>query len=273
MKTSRTEATLTYVVLGLFTISAVLPLVGVLLNAVTPRDEATGGLRVPSRVVWGNFATAWEQGHFGSYMRSSVIVTLSVVAITVVLATLAGYGFARLEFPGSSALFYVILVGLMLPAEAFIIPLYYNLRGMGLTNTYWGLIAPQVAQSLAFGTFWMRNTFRTFPTSIIEAARLDGATEWRLLWRVVLPAARPALVTMCLLLGMWTWNEFLIPLVMVTDETLRTAPLGMAFFQGRRSTDYALLAAGGVIVAAPVVLAYTFAQKHFIRGMLGGATR
>lgn len=273
MKLSRVEQTLNYVVLAFFTATAVLPLVGVLLSALTPRKEATGGLAIPSSLAWSNFTLAWQQGHFGTYMRSSVLVTVVVVVLTVTLSSVAGYGFARMPFPGSNALFFVILAGLMLPAEAFIIPLYYNLRGMGLTNTYWGLIAPQVAQGLAFGTFWMRNEFRTFPTSIIEAARLDGANEWRLLWRVALPAVRPALVTMCVLLGMWTWNEFLIPLVMVTDEGLRTAPLGMAFFQGRRSTDYALLAAGGVIVAAPVVLAYAFAQKHFVRGMLGGATR
>ncbi|MBU4215693.1 MAG: carbohydrate ABC transporter permease [Actinobacteria bacterium] len=273
MKISRLEAGFNYAVLSLFTISALLPLVGVVLSALTPRAEATGGLAIPSSLAWSNFKLAWAEGHFTVYMRSSVIVTVAVVAITVVLASAAGYGFARLDFPGATPVFFLLLIGLMLPAEAFIIPLYYNLRGMGLTNTYWGLIAPQVAQSLAFGTFWMRNNFKQFPTSIIEAARLDGASEWALMWRVALPALRPAVLTMCLLLGMWTWNEFLIPLVMVTDESLRTAPLGMAFFQGRRSTDYALLAAGGMIVAAPVVIAYSFAQKHFVRGMLGGASR
>ncbi|MCG2799012.1 MAG: carbohydrate ABC transporter permease [Cellulomonas sp.] len=273
MKISRAEAAFNYAVLSLFTIGSLLPLIGVVLSALTPRDEATGGLALPSSLAWGNFAAAWQEGHFSVYMRSSVIVTVAVVTLTVVLASAAGYGFARLDFPGATPLFFLLLIGLMLPAEAFIIPLYYNLRGMGLTNTYWGLIAPQVAQSLAFGTFWMRNNFKQFPTSIIEAARLDGASEWKLMWRVALPALRPAVLTMCLLLGMWTWNEFLIPLVMVTDESLRTAPLGMAFFQGRRSTDYALLAAGGMIVAAPVVIAYTFAQKHFVRGMLGGTSR
>ncbi len=273
MKLSRTEATMNYLVLGLFTALAVLPLIGVLLSSVTPQDEADGGLHIPSTLAWGNFAEAWQQGHFSAYMRTSVSVTIVVVILTVALSALAGYGFARLPFRGSSVLFFVLLAGLMLPAEGFIIPLYYNLRSLGLTNTFWGLVAPQVAQGLAFGTFWMRNEFRSFPISIIEAARLDGASEWQLMWRVALPAVRPALITLCMLLGMWTWNEFLIPLVMVTDEDLRTAPLGMAFFQGRRSTDYALLAAGGIIVAAPVVLAYAFAQKHFVKGMLAGAAR
>lgn len=273
MKLSRTETVTNYVVLAFFALVAVTPLVGVLLTSLTPQDEAHGGFALPSRLSPGNYATAWSDGHFASYLRSSLVVTVSVVVVTLVLSVLAGYGFARLTFPGSSVLFVVLLTGLMLPAEAFIIPLYYNLKGAGLTNTYWALILPQVAQSLAFGTFWMRSQFRQFPGSIIEAARLDGASDLRLLRSVVAPASRPALVTLCLLVGMWTWNEFLIPLVMVTGEDLRTAPLGLAFFQGRRSTDYAHLAAAGVIIAAPVVLLYSVLQKHFMAGMIGGAAK
>ena len=160
--------------------------------------------------------------------------------------------------------------GLLLPAEAFIIPLYYNLRTVGLTDTYWALVLPQTAQSLAFGIFWMRNQFRTFPTEIMEAGRLDGATDWRLLWRIMVPPSTPAMITMCLLVSMWTWNEFLIPLIMVSSESLRTAPLGLAFFQGQHLTEYSLLAAAGMIVALPIVLLYFFLQRRFISGMLNG---
>src|SRR6187200_3569538 len=185
-------------------------------------------------------------------MRSSVFVTVCVVALTVSLATLAGFAFARMEFPGKTALFYLLLSGLLLPAEAFIIPLYYNLRTVGLTDTYWALVLPQTAQSLAFGVFWVRTQFRTFPTEIMEAGRLDGATDWRLLWRIMVPPSTPAIVTMCLLVTMWTWNEFLIPLIMVSSESLRTAPLGLAFFQGQYTQGFTLLAAGACIVATPV---------------------
>ena len=127
--------------------------------------------------------------------------------------------------------------------------------------------------SVAFGTFWMRAFFRSVPRSLIEAARLDAASSWTTLWRVVLPMGRPAVLTLMLLVFMWTWNEFLLALVMVTDEGLRTAPLGLTFFQGRNTTDVPLLAAGAVIVAAPVVVAYMFLQRHFIRGMLSGAVK
>jgi raffinose/stachyose/melibiose transport system permease protein len=170
-------------------------------------------------------------------------------------------------------LFPLFLLGLMVPTEVIVVPLYFDLRTFGLTNTFWGIALPQVAQSLAFGTFWMRAYFRSRPQSLIEAGRLDGAGSWRILWQILVPPGRPAIVTMVVLTFMWTWNEFLIPLVMATDASLRTAPLGLAFFQGQYTSGLTLLAAGAVIVAAPVVVVYLFLQRHFIRGMLEGAVR
>jgi len=229
-----------------------------------------GGFALPTKIDIGNFGAAWTQGHFGTYMISSLVVTVVVVALTTVLATLAGFAFARLEFAGSGIIFFILLAGLMLPAEAFIIPLYFDMRATGLTDTYESLILPQTAQSLAFAVFWMRNQFRAFPGEIIEAARLDGARDLRLLWQVMVPSSRAPIMTMCVLIAMWTWNEFLIPLVLVTSEDRRTAPLGLAFFQNAHLTDYSLLSAAGVLVALPVVILYFFLQKRFISGMFGG---
>ena len=178
-----------------------------------------------------------------------------------------------MRFRGDQALFYLFLLGLMVPLESTVVPLYYDLRDLGLTDTYAALIFPQVGVSVAFGTFWMRAFFRSVPRSLVEAARLDGSSSWSTLWRVVLPVGRPAVLTMMVLVFMWTWNEFLLALVMVSDESLRTAPLGLAFFSGRNTTDFALLAAGSVIVATPVVILYVFLQRHFIRGMLTGAVK
>ena len=270
--TSRRELTLTYVVLGAFSLVALAPVVGIVLTALQDPDGLAtfgsfNGLH-PS-----NFVDAWEDGNFGPYLRSSVIVTTVVVAVASVLSILAGYAFGMMRFRGSTVLFYVVLLGLMIPTEAIVVPLYYDYRDAGLTDTYWALILPQVGTSVAFGTFWMRAYFRTVPRSLVEAARIDGASSWFTLWRVVLPLARPAVLTMTLLLSMWTWNEFLLALVMVTDEGLRTAPLGLSFFQGRNQTDLTLLAAGAVIVATPIVLLYVFLQRHFIRGMLSGAVK
>jgi raffinose/stachyose/melibiose transport system permease protein len=268
----RREQLLSHLVLGAFSVIALVPIAGIVLTALQQPGELSS-FGEPNGVHPGNFATAWDEGNFASYLRSSAIVTAAVVAISAVLSILAGYAFGLMRFRGEQALFYLLLVGLMVPLEATIVPLYYDLRDVGLTDTYWALILPQAGVSVAFGTFWMRAFFRSVPRSLIEAARLDGSSSWVTLWRVVLPLGRPAVLTMVVLVFMWTWNEFLLALVMVSDEGLRTAPLGLAFFQGRNTSDFPLLAAGSVIVATPVVVLYVFLQRHFIRGMLSGAVK
>ncbi|WP_219412661.1 carbohydrate ABC transporter permease [Pseudonocardia nigra] len=264
---SRTERTANYAVLLLFATFALWPIGSILLSSVGPPDAlgVGGGL--------ANFPAAWEQGRFGPSMLTSVAVSGFVVVVAGVLSLFTGYAFGTMRVPGAAVLFPLFLLGLMVPTEVIVVPLYFDLRTFGLTNTFWAIVLPQVAQSLAFGTFWMRAYFRARPVSLIEAARLDGAGSWRILWQVLVPPGRPAIVTMVVLTFMWTWNEFLIPLVMATDPALRTAPLGLAFFQGQYTSGFTLLAAGAVIVAAPVVVVYLFLQRHFIRGMLEGAVR
>jgi raffinose/stachyose/melibiose transport system permease protein len=268
----RREQAATYALLGVFSIIALVPIVGILLTALQePGQVATFGQ--PNGLHVANFSKAWSDGHFAQYLRSSVIVVVSVVLISGLLSILTGYAFGMMRFRGDQVLFYLFLLGLMVPLESTVVPLYYDFRDLGLTDTYAALILPQAGVSLAFGTFWMRAFFRSVPRSLVEAARLDGSSSWSTLWRVVLPLARPAVLTMTVLVFMWTWNEFLLTLVMVTKENLLTAPLGLAFFSGRNTTDFALLAAGSVIVAMPVVIVYVFLQRHFIRGMLSGAIK
>src|SRR5699024_10305051 len=179
--------------------------------------------------------------------------------------------FGTMAFPGSTVLFYVFLLGLMIPTEATVIPLFFDLRSLGLTDTYAAIALPQIAQSVAFGTFWLRAQFRTMPVSLLEAAALDGAGPMRSLRSVVVPSSIPALTTLLVLVFMWTWNEFLIALVMAPGGNLRTAPLGLSNFQGQYTAELALLSAGAVIVALPMVSMFLFLQRHFIRGMLEGA--
>jgi raffinose/stachyose/melibiose transport system permease protein len=270
---SRRERTANYVILGVFSLIALVPVLGLVLVAVHPPGSVVSGFSVPHSLSFANFTHAWHEGRFSTYLKSSLIVTLSVVALATVLSTLAGYAFGTMNFRGRTVLFYVFLLGIMVPEEAIIVPLYYDLRQVSLTDTYWGLILPQTAQSIAFGTFWMRAYFRSTPASLVEAARVDGASSWSILRRILVPGARPAILTMMVLVFMWTWNEFLLPLVMVSDENLRTAPLGLAFFQGEHAAQLGLLAAGATIVALPVVILYLFLQRRFISGMLSGAVK
>jgi raffinose/stachyose/melibiose transport system permease protein len=263
---SRAERTANYAILLLFATFALWPILAILATALGPDDAGgAGGL--------ANFPAAWAQGRFAGSMLTSIAVSAFVVVVAGVLSIMAGYAFGTMRVPWAGVLFPVFLLGLMVPTEVIVVPLYFDLRTFGLTNTFWGIALPQVAQSIAFGTFWMRAYFRSRPPSLIEAGRLDGASSWRILWQILVPPGRPAIVTMVVLTFMWTWNEFLIPLVMATDASLRTAPLGLAFFQGQYTSGYTLLAAGAVIVAAPVVVVYLFLQRHFIRGMLEGAVR
>lgn len=266
MRVSNGERLMNYVILVVFATFALYPIVTIAVAGLSPDAESSGGL--------GNLADAWRIGRFGSYLGTSALVSLFVVTVSTVLSILAGYAFGAMRFRGATVLFYLMLLGIMMPAEAIVVPLFFDLRSLGLTDTFWAITLPQVAQSVAFGTFWLRAYFRSSNRSLVEAARLDGAGTWRVLWQVLVPVARPALVTMIVLIFMWTWNEFLIPLVMIpSNESLRTAPLGLGFFQGQYTQGFALLAAGAVIVATPVVIVYLILQRHFIAGMLEGAVK
>lgn len=272
MSTTR-ERVLAYGFLSFFALTAVYPLVGVVLLSLNPRDAAVSGFSLPQEVHLQTFAEAWDIGQLGTYMRTSVIVSACVVVGTTVLSVLAGYAFGTMRFKGSDALFYLLMSGMILPFEAVIVPLYYDMRALGLTNTYAALVLPQIAVNVCFGTFWMRAYFRSVPRAMLESAEIDGAGPLQRLLRVALPPGRPAVLTLVVLLFMWSWNEFLLPLVMVTDESLRTAPLGLAFFAGRFGTDRIGMAAAAVIVSAPVVLMFLLFQRSFIRGMVAGAVK
>lgn len=271
MKVSALEKGANYVVLIAFALIVLGPIGVILSLAVGPQSAAVG--REGRIFHWENFPDAWEIGRFGQYMSTSVAVAVIVVVIAVTASIFAGYALGTMKFRFATPLFYIFLLGIMVPTEAIIVPLYFDLREVGLTNTVWGVAFPQIAMSIAFGTYWMRTYFRTTNLAMIEAARLDGAGSFRILWQILVPIGRPAILTLVLLTFMWTWNEFLVPLVMSPSGNVRTAPLGLAFFQGQYTQGTALLAAGAVIVALPVVVLYIFLQRHFIKGMIEGAVR
>jgi raffinose/stachyose/melibiose transport system permease protein len=271
--TSPVERYVTYAVLALFAMAALAPLAGVLLAAMHPSGALLTGVSLPHSISFDTFRTAWDEGHFGRLMASSMLVAVVVVALTTVLSIPAGFAFGTMRFPLAGPLFYLILIGIVVPFESLIVPLYYAFRDHGLTDSYWGLIWPQTALSVSFGTFWMRAFFRSVPPELADAARVDGASSWRILWRVLVPIGRPAILTMVLLVFMWTWNEFLLALVMISDQSHRTAPLGLSAFQSRYGVDIPGVSAAAVFVAAPVVILYILLQRQFLRGMLAGSLK
>ena len=263
-----------YLLLSAFLLIVLVPIIGLVFSAFkTDIEVIKGPLSLPTQVNLDTFKDAWTTGRFNFFFRNSVFVTVVVVAVSVLLSTLTGYAFALLPVPGRKILFPLLLVGYMVPFEAVIIPLYHMMDRIGLTDTYWALILPQIGLSVSFGTLWMSSFFKTAPSELVDAAAIDGCNRWQVLWRVLWPLARPAILTLVVLIFMWTWNEFLLALVMVQQETMRTLPVGLAFFQGRYSANIPLMAAGSLIVAGPILLVYILFQRHFIRGMMGGAVK
>jgi raffinose/stachyose/melibiose transport system permease protein len=265
---------LTYVALTLFLLLAVGPLVIIALSAFKSAEEIAQNIfGLPQTWTLANFTTAWSAARFDAYFRSSVVVAVPVVVVSSFLSILTGYAFGQMRFLGSAVLFALFLIGIMVPGEAVIIPIYYNLRQMGLIDTYWAMILPDIAFSVSFGTLWMRGFFSAVPRELIDAATVDGSNSWQTLWRILVPNAVPAILTMGILFFIWTWNDFLLPLVVVSRDDLRTLPLGLTFFQGRYSSDLPLLAAGATMVALPTIVVYVLMQRHFIRGLTSGAVK
>jgi raffinose/stachyose/melibiose transport system permease protein len=273
MRLSRHEIALNYAVLGFFALMTLFPLLGLLSAAIGPPTVTAPEFGIPDSIHLENFVDAWRDARFSTYMLSSVIVSTVATTLCCLMSICSGYAFATMDFRARGGLFALLMLGIILPGEAVIVPLYFELRSVQLTDTYLALILPQTAATLSFGTFWMRNFFRSLPPSLVDAAAVDGANSWQTLWRVLVPISKPAVLTMATLVFMWTWNEFLLALVMIVSEDRRTAPLGLSFFRGEHLTEYALLSAAAITVALPVVALYFFFQRHFIAGMLSGAIK
>lgn len=261
-------------ILWVFALITVVPFALLLLTSFKSKpDLLKGAFVLPAYPHVENYVAAWTDGHFSTYFVNSLLVVVPVVAVSVFLGLITGFAFAYLTFPLKKWVFVVLTIGMMVPTEAFIIPLYYEMLYLGLINTYWALILPQIAMSVPFATIFMASAMQQLPEEIIEAAVLDGATRPQVLWRVIVPLLTPAISTLALFLFIWTWNEFLIPLILVNDDSLRTLPIGMLFFQGKYTVNTPVMTAGAVIVIAPIVVVYLIFQRKFIEGLTSGASK
>jgi raffinose/stachyose/melibiose transport system permease protein len=272
--TSRLDRYSTYAALAAFSALALYPLLSILFLAFHKKTDNVTGFSLPTTISIRTFTDAWSEGGFAQGMWGSFLVAASVTLVAAGLSLLTGYALGTMRFRGAKLWFNLIVLGLIFPYEATVIPLYYDFQDVHLTGSYWALILPQIGQSVTLGTFWMRAFFLTTPRTLLEAGRMDGASSFRILRSILLPQARPALLTLCLLVFMYTWNEFLLALVMLQGGSDTTAPLGLSYFAGAtRAGDPTKVAAAAVLVATPVVLVYIFLQRHFIRGVLAGAIK
>lgn len=238
-----------------------LPLAAVFLVSLSPSGV---GVKVTGW-TFANYQEAWRRGNFLLAFVNSTLVAIAVTGFQVVTSALAGYALARLKFRGRQALVLVVLATLVIPFQLLVIPIFLVLKWGHLLNTYGALILPTAANG--FGIFLLRQYFLTIPVELEEAAMLDGANRWQVLWQVMLPLARPALVTLFLFTFIGEWNDLFKPLVFTTRPELRTVQLALAEFQEQFTSSWPLLMAAVVIGTVPVVLLFLVGQRQFMRGI------
>jgi sn-glycerol 3-phosphate transport system permease protein len=227
---------------------------------------------IPVRPTLENFGIACRAVPFGNFFVNSVVVTALTTAAKLFNATLCGYAFAYLRFPGKQVILLIVLGALMVPEEITILPNYLTIARFGWVNSYAGLVVPACAS--AFGTFFLRQHFLTLPREVLEAAHVDGAGHLRTILDVVLPMSRPALITLLLLTVVQRWNDFLWPLIATNTATMRTLPIGIFFlFQQEGTTVWGAVMAGTLIVVLPVLVLYLWAQRYIVDGLASGAVK
>lgn len=220
---------------------------------------------IPAELLVENYTTPLEERPFLRWFFNSAFVATSATILVVLTSALAGYSFAKFKYPGRDILFWTIIATMMIPLEAMIVPLFILVRDLGWLNTYQGLIIP--AGGSAFGIFLMRQHMLSMPDELIEAARIDGASEIGIFWRIVLPVNQPALSALAIFAFMWNWNSFLYPLLVANRDEMRTLPIGLASFESAYSTNYPQLMAVSVLAILPVLLVFFVLQNKFIESM------
>jgi putative chitobiose transport system permease protein len=273
-KKSRSQILLTYGLLGAIALVMLFPLLWLISTALKSATEnifQSPPQLLPSQPTLDNFFSVWNSLPFGQYLYNSTLVSVLTVGLNLLFCALAAYPLARLSFVGRDWIFVAIVSTIMIPFQIVMIPLYILTVQMGLRNTYLGMIFPSLAS--AFGIFLLRQAFMSVPKEIEEAARMDGSSELGLWWHIMLPAIRPALVTLAIFVFIGAWSDFLWPLIVIQDENLYTLPLGVNKLAGTFSLDWRLVAAGSVIAIAPVLLLFIFLQRYIVPTETGSGVK
>lgn len=251
--------------LALGAIALMLPLIFVLITSLAPASYIPTESVLPPSWTVANYVKAWQQGDFLLAFFNSTLVAIAVTACQIVTSALAGYALARLQFWGKNGILLIILATLIIPLQLLVIPIFLVLKWGSLVNTYGALILPSAANG--FGIFLMRQFIQTIPIALEEAAILDGANRWQVLTKVVLPLARPAMVTLFIFTFIGEWNDLFKPLIFTTRPELKTVQLVLAGFQEQFTADWALLMAAVAIATVPIMILFAIAQRQLIQGI------
>jgi multiple sugar transport system permease protein len=269
----RAARVLLYALLVLGAVLALLPMVWMVSASLMPTGEANSypPRLFPSRVTFEHYGQLFTRLNLGRYLLNSTIVAVAATLISVLVNSMAGYAFAKFRFRGRDPLFRVLTTSLVIPVQVSMLPLFLLMKQLGLINSYWGVIIPSMAS--IFGIFLIRQYTLSLPDDLLDAARVDGASELRIYWSVVLPVIRPILAT----LGIWTflatWNDFMWPLIVLSDERRYTLPVALANLVGEHVMDTELMMAGSVLTVLPVLLVFLFLQRYYIQGVMAGSVK
>jgi alpha-1,4-digalacturonate transport system permease protein len=245
------------------------PIYWMFVTAVRREDELFSGVvgLLPTTWVWSNFTDVLSKMPFLSWAWNSSVIAVVAVVITVSINLLCGYAFAKFRFAGRDILFIGILSALMIPVQVIIVPLFLVVADLGLLNNYWGVILPRAAE--AFGIFMVRQFMVSIPDELLEAARLDGASELTIFLKVVLPLSKPIIAVLIIFTFMWRWNDFVLPLVILTDQDMYTVQLGLNLLKGQYNTEWTDLMAVALLSLIPMLVIFVFFQRQLIQGIAG----
>jgi ABC-type glycerol-3-phosphate transport system permease component len=228
---------------------------------------------LPETLSWGNFVTAVAGEKFFIRFANSTILTVGSVAVSLMIACLAAYAFARMEFPGKKTLFNLILSLMVVPPVVMVVPMFVSMVRWNLVNTYQGTILIYTGLLLPFSIYLMTNFFRAVPREIIEASRIDGCSSFGVFRQIMMPLSAPAVITLIVVNALWVWNELLIALVFMQKDNLKTLMVGISSMRSRNYVDIPATMAGLLIATIPIVIVYMFGQRYFIRGLTSGAIK
>lgn len=265
---------LLHIGLATWAIVSILPVVYMLLASVQSTQQIYAGVQlIPDGINWSNYVRAWREATFGTYLANSVFYTTTVTAMVLFLSTAGAYAFARLRFFGKNFLYYSILVFLFVPIPGQFIPLYVILVKLGLADTRIGYILPMINASLPPAIFILRRFFEGLPREVEEAAMVDGASRFRIYRSIALPMAKPAIAVVSVLTVLSVWNEFVLALIVFSDQELMPLQVGLQTFQGTYFSEYGLMMAALSISTIPVVAVYVAFQRFIIKGIMAGAVK
>ena len=270
---SRGHALLVHAALIVLTLLSLAPLLWMLSVSFMP---AGGASRFPPPLLpdvptLDNYRALFQRIGMGGYFLNSVLVSSAITLLSLLINAMAGYAFAKLRFAGRERIFKTLLAALVIPSQVTMLPLFLMLKEMGLVNSYAGVVIPGLAS--IFGIFLVRQYARSIPDELMEAARIDGAGEWRIFFRIVLPMLKPVLVTLAIFTFMGSWNDFMWPLIVLTDQAHQTLPVALASLSREHIQDVEMMMAGAVLTVTPVLLLFLALQRYYIQGLLLGSVK